>query len=81
MKNKSMGIVEGWSNYLKNTEIKESRLEAVKKCKHAVPATISALRLKDDNPSIDGMICDDCFCPLPTKLRQDKIKCKCWNEE
>lgn len=65
-------IFEGWSNYLKKTEIPKEWIDEVKDCPHNVKAPIKALRLKDDNPIISGRICDKCWCPLPTKLRVKK---------
>lgn len=64
-----MELIEGWINYIKKTEIPKDYIDAVEKCPHRIKAPISALSLKDDNPIISGMICEKCWCPLPTKLR------------
>lgn len=73
-------IIQGLSNYKKDTDIPKHILESISKCKHNVDAPILALRLNDRYKETDGKICNKCYCPQPTKTRQSIEKCPCWNQ-
>lgn len=68
-------IIKGWSEYLKDTDIPEERLDMVRNCPNRKKAKIKMLQLEDRYPETRGYICADCYCPLPTKLRIEDCKC------
>lgn len=68
-------IIEGWTEYINDTDIPKERLDMVRNCKHRKKAKIKMLRLKDRYSETDGYICDSCYCPLPTKLRVQNCNC------
>ncbi|HLS53997.1 MAG TPA: hypothetical protein VK031_08490 [Tissierellaceae bacterium] len=71
-------ILIGLKNYNKDTDVNKVRLEKIANCKHAVEAPIKALRLSDRYDELNNKICNKCYCPLPTKARQEIEKCECW---
>ncbi len=55
------------------------RLEICKGCPHFQKEPISFLRIKDERlTDANEMMCGDCGCELPYKLRQSKSVCKKW---
>ena len=73
-------IIKGWAEYLNDTDIPQERLDMVKDCLNRKEAKIKALRLKDRYTETSGMICVNCFCPLPTKLRVENCNCNEYKE-
>ena len=71
---KVKNIIEGWSNYLNNTEINQDRLSHCIACEFAVHKKYLAF-IKDDFKEVEGKVCDKCDCPLSAKLRSDNEKC------
>lgn len=69
-------IIKGWTEYLKDTDIPQERLDMVRNCPNNKPAPIKMLNLKDRYEETSGRICGDCWCPLPTKLRVENCKCE-----
>lgn len=68
-------IIKGWKKYEADTDIPQHRIDAVRDCPNRKEAKIKALRLKDRYPETSSMICSNCFCPLPTKLRVENCNC------
>lgn len=67
-----------------NTKIEEKALKRAAicfKCPLNVIEPIESFKVKDKKiPELSNMMCDDCGCELPLKVRQDKEICKHWNE-
>lgn len=68
-------IIKGWAEYIKDTDIPQERLDAVRNCPKRIKAPIKMLSLKDRYEETSGYICGDCYCPLPTKLRVENCNC------
>lgn len=74
-------IIKGWAEYLKDTDIPQDRLDAVRNCPNRKKAKIKALKLSDRYEETSGYICGNCYCPLPTKLRVENCKCDEYKED
>jgi len=74
------GLMKGWNNLRKDTDISKERLEDISKCPHNVDAPIQALNVKDRYKETSGKICDKCYCPQPAKARQNRDLCPCWKK-
>ena len=70
-------IIEGLKNYNNDTDIPYDILKKVSVCENVKDSPIKLLRLKDRYPETNGKICGKCWCPLPTKLRQNIEICPC----
>jgi hypothetical protein len=56
------------------------RLKICMGCEHFKKEPISFLRIKDERiKEASEMMCGDCGCELPYKLRQSKSMCKKWD--
>lgn len=87
IKNGSAGleaISEGIRNYnYRNKEIEKLALERAETCLNCellIEEPIELLKVEDTIPEIDQMICNDCGCSAPYKVRQNIIKCKKWKK-
>lgn len=48
-------------------------------CEHMELEPVGFMQVEDDKiPEVSKMMCEDCFCSIPLKIRQDKILCKKW---
>ena len=57
----------------------KKRLDECKGCEFFVKEPISFLRVEDKRlPEASGMMCGECGCSLPYKLRQSISKCSKW---
>lgn len=74
------GLITGWKNYYKDTDVPVERLEEIANCPHAVEPVLNSLKVKDRYKETNGKICELCFCPLPAKARQNINKCPCWKK-
>jgi hypothetical protein len=75
---KLSNILDGWRNFLSQTEVTE-RLAAERAlecigCPHAKKGMLTAF-IKDDFKEIEGYYCNLCSCPLSAKVRSKNEKC------
>ena len=48
-------------------------------CEYIELEPVEFMRVIDHKiPEVSEMMCGDCFCSIPLKIRQDKILCKKW---
>lgn len=75
---KLRSIVKGWSGYIFESEEIEAmaKLRAVEcaKCPNAVKGLHDKI-LDDRIDKVEGMVCNECKCPLSAKLRSEDEKC------
>ena len=75
---KLRSILSGWKNYVFASEAVEqmARLRAVEcaKCPFAVKGMHDVI-IDDRIEEIEGMLCNNCKCPLSGKLRSEEEKC------
>lgn len=75
-----IGFIQGWFNYLsrnnKSEVMAKNRAEHCSTCKFKSPIIDGDDFIRDKNiPSISGMYCMKCLCPLPAKLRSQSESC------
>ena len=70
-------IIKGWSKYLKGeTDLSAlARAEICRECPSAVLGTYEQLMPDFKLKSVKGLKCQECGCPLSTKLRSINEKC------
>lgn len=74
-----LGIKEGWKNVLKKRMNDEDvrRAKICAGCEHSKKSSF-VFEVGDKLKEVDGQICNECKCPLISKIRQDKIICEKW---
>ena len=74
--------VENHQNYKLCVEVlAEERAKICFECPNNIGEPNNLLKISDDLiPEVDGMMCNDCGCALPYKIRQSIIKCSKWNK-
>ena len=70
-------IISGWRSYLKSeTDILAlERASICDKCPEAILGTYEKFMPDETLKKIQGLKCNQCSCPLSTKLRSQKEKC------
>lgn len=70
-------IIQGWKNYLKNeTNANVLKKSAIcEKCPEAIIGTYEKFMPDESLKEIQGLKCNQCKCPLSTKLRSKKETC------
>lgn len=70
-------IYQGWKKYLKGsvTELERSRAKLCKECPEAVVGTYEKLMPDYELKEVKGLKCNQCGCPLSTKLRSKEESC------
>lgn len=70
-------IYKGWKKYLNGsvTELERSRAYKCKECPEAVVGTYEKLMPDFELEEIKGLKCNQCGCPLSTKLRSKDERC------
>jgi hypothetical protein len=72
---------------IKNKILSNSEVEKLAKkrskicvgCDLMVKEPVDFMRVKDKKiPKVSEMMCGDCFCSIPLKIRQNKVICKKW---
>lgn len=79
-------ILEGIKNkILPNPEVEiraVKRAEVCIGCPRMVEEPIDNLKVTDRKiPEVSKKMCDDCWCSIPLKIRQNKDVCKKWKDE
>lgn len=73
----SYNILEGWARYLGGDATKEEnrRASICKECPSAVVGTFEKLLPDFSLKEVRGLKCNECGCPLSTKIRSTNEKC------
>jgi len=79
MLSKLSSILTGWKNYAWESEevreMAEARAKECGKCDSAVSGPVPTF-IVDKIKDIEGLVCNECDCPLSALLRSPKEKCK-----
>lgn len=70
-------ILEGWGNYFKGkmSALERERGKVCEECPEAVVGTYEKLMPDFQLKKIQGLKCNQCGCPLSTKLRSKDEEC------
>lgn len=79
-------ILEGLKNkMIPNTKIEieaHRRAKICIGCLQMIEEPVDYLKIKDKKiPKVSEMMCNDCWCSIPLKIRQNKTLCKKWKDE
>ena len=62
-----------------NEKVAQQRANICVSCVEMEIEPVEFMRVEDNKiPAVSNMMCGDCFCSIPLKIRQDKILCKKW---